>query len=89
MLTSAEGPDQQGAGGHARPDFLFLSGDASDRLSQTVSVAAGQSYLRPCCVSTAHTEKAQYFQNSELGDGQGYDPRSHATILTKPSCKNV
>lgn len=42
VLTNAEGLGQQGAGGHVRPDFPFLSGDVSDSLSQTVSVTAGQ-----------------------------------------------
>lgn len=42
VLTCAKGPGQQGAGGHVRPDFLFLSGDVPDSLSQTVSVTDGQ-----------------------------------------------
>ena len=64
MLASAEGPARPGAGRHVRLYFLFLSGDVSDSLSPTMSVTAGQSCLRPCCMLTAQPEKAQYSQNS-------------------------
>lgn len=68
-----ERPSQQEAGGHSRRHLLFLSGGASDSLSQTV--CHGRSGLtpapRPHCPRAAHAEKARYFQNSQPHEGQG------------------
>lgn len=60
-----------------------LSGEASDSLSQTVSVTAGQGGRQ---LAAHAAEKAQCFQNSCVRV-KAMSARSHAAILTNPFCR--